>query len=354
MTRPLLVRIVLLVVVLLASLYFIAFDVAGWRLGAQDYRVTVDLPAGGGIYTEAFVTYRGVTVGRVRTIEVNPGGVQVIAAIDPGVRIPADTEVDVRELTAAGEQYLDFVPSGPGAPYLHAGSVIPASRTTVPLPIEKVLSDTSRLLRSINPSQLDIVTGTLGNGLGGTGPALRDIVVAGQSLFDALQAASGATVETITAGHVVLQGAGRVDGAFGRFASGLRQLSAQLRSSNSDLAALLVNGDAAVSGTSRLLSQYSVSLRGLLAAAGTTSAVSLAEEPELRALLQVLPIFAGRIGSIVRGGNLHVQLEYNTDDPVCPYIPGALTPLPTQPTGGPALDRTCPLSTPGALARGGG
>lgn len=354
MSRSLAVRIVALVVVLLASFYYIAFDVLSWRLGAQDYRVTVMLPRGGGIYTEADVTYRGVTIGRVVKIGVSPTGVAVTAAIDPGVRIPTRTDVRVSELDAAGEQYLDFVPRTSSGPYLHAGSVVPAAETTTPLPISTVLANTSALLNSIDTAQLQQVTQALGSGFGGTGTDLRNIIVAGQSLFAALQAASAATVEVVDAGNVVLKGAKATDAAFGLFAAGLDRLSAQLRASNGDLQDLLGNGDAAVGATTTLLDEISASLRALLANAGTTSAVTAAEQPEVRALFEVLPLFAGRIGSIVHGGSLHVELDYNTDDPVCPYVPGADTALPTARTGPPPLDRTCSLSTPGALARGAG
>lgn len=354
MTRSLWARMVALLVVLAASFYYIAFDVAGWRIGAQDYRVTVMLKKGGGIYTEAYATYRGVTVGRVVRLELLGGHVGAVVAIRPGVRIPADTTASVRELTAAGEQYLDFVPRAGHGPYLHAGSVVPLADTNEPLQIATVLGNTASLLRSIDPQQLTTVTKAFGAGFDGTAADLRNIVVAGQALFDALDSASSATIELITNGHTVLEGAKATDPAFGRFAASLDKLSAQLRASNSDVKALLVNSGAASRQGERFLDQSSRSLRSLIDASGTVSAVALSEEPELKALFEVLPVFAGRIGTVVHDGSLHVELDYNTDDPVCPYIPASQTALPTQKTGAPALDRTCTLSTPGALARGAG
>jgi phospholipid/cholesterol/gamma-HCH transport system substrate-binding protein len=352
--RSLIVRMVALVAVLLASFYYIAFDVAGWRLGAQDFRVTVMMPQAGGIYTEADVTYRGVTVGRVVKLDLKPTGVAVVAEIVPGTKIPSHSVASVRELSAAGEQYLDFVPTTPGGPYLHPGSVVPASQTTIPVAIDKVLADTSSLLDSINPQQLTTVTNAFGTGFGGTGTDLRNIVVAGQALFKALQAASTSTIEVVVGGNTVLKGAVATDKAFGRFAAGLDKVSAQFKASNSDITSLLGNGVASEQQTSLLLDQSSGSLASLFDNAGTVSGVQLAERSEVQALFQVLPVFAGRIGTIVHGGSLHVELDYNTDDPVCPYISGAQTPLPTQKIAGPDLNRYCGLSTPGALVRGAG
>ena len=42
------VRVTALVVVAVLGVSYIVFDVIGWRVGAQPYEVTVDLPRGGG------------------------------------------------------------------------------------------------------------------------------------------------------------------------------------------------------------------------------------------------------------------------------------------------------------------
>ena len=88
MTRSLLIRVLALVAVLLVSFWYIGFEVIGWRIGAQAYRVTIDLPAGGGIYTEADVTYRGVTVGRVVKLTLSPNGVGVGRLLTMSIRPP--------------------------------------------------------------------------------------------------------------------------------------------------------------------------------------------------------------------------------------------------------------------------
>ncbi len=51
-------------------------------------------------------------------------------------------------------------------------------------------------------------------------------------------------------------------------------------------------------------------------------------------------------------GQVHGELDFNTADPVCPYIPGSQMPGPTQPVASPPLDNTCPVVVPGMLERG--
>ena len=43
--------------------------------GIGTYRVSADFVAGGGLYKNANVTYRGVAVGRVESVGLNPNGV---------------------------------------------------------------------------------------------------------------------------------------------------------------------------------------------------------------------------------------------------------------------------------------
>ncbi|HLI23442.1 MAG TPA: MlaD family protein, partial [Acidimicrobiales bacterium] len=143
-------RMVALAVVVVLGVYYIGVDVLGLRAGRQPYVVSVLLPRAGGIYTEANVTYRGVPVGTVERLDLSVRGVRVELAINPGVRIPADTRAEVRELSALGEQYMDLVPQRPGGPWLHGGSVIPESRASVPVAVGAALADLGSLVNSIN------------------------------------------------------------------------------------------------------------------------------------------------------------------------------------------------------------
>src|SRR5690348_6509467 len=55
------------------------------------YVVRLELADGGGIFTNAEVTYRGVTVGRVGPLHLTAGGVEVDLNVDDAApRIPVD------------------------------------------------------------------------------------------------------------------------------------------------------------------------------------------------------------------------------------------------------------------------
>ena len=169
----------------------------GYRIGAQPFAVTVDLPRGGGLYSDGFVTYRGVDVGRITSLSLSPKGAVATLAIDPGTQIPADAVARVHDLSVAGEQYLDLVPPAVGWPgaarrqrdraaaHRGPGVGVPAARRRRP-------ADRQR-----ERHEVKTITEALGTGLAGTGPDLRAITVAAERLVGALQAARAATVTII-------------------------------------------------------------------------------------------------------------------------------------------------------------
>ena len=103
----------------------------GRLLGLRGYyMVQLELANAGGIFPQADVTYRGVSVGRVGAVRLDldrgrsgPEHQQLRAA-DPG-----GLQASVADLSAVGEQYVNLRPATSSGPYLAQGSVIPRSDT---------------------------------------------------------------------------------------------------------------------------------------------------------------------------------------------------------------------------------
>src|ERR1700739_1862232 len=83
--------------------------------GIGTYTVNADFVAGGGLYKNANVTYRGVAVGRVESVGLNPNGVTAGMRLNSGTPIPSNVTATVKSVSAVGEQYIDLVPSKPAA-----------------------------------------------------------------------------------------------------------------------------------------------------------------------------------------------------------------------------------------------
>lgn len=352
MSKRLAPRLIALGVVIVIGVYYIVFDVLGFRLTSQPFPVTVMMPSAGGLYSGANVTYRGVPVGTITGLDLSTQSVAVRLAINPGEQIPDNGMVYVKELSALGEQYLDLQPSSNSGPDLQGGTVIPESRVVLPTPIGTALVDLGRLLQSVNPNDVHTVERFLTTAFVGTGPGLRTIIVTGQKLFEALLAAQPETVNLVVDGNKDLKVLESTDGDIARFSAGLASLTATLKNSNSDLKALIDNGNTAAQQLNPFLAQNNKNLAGVIAGLAASSAASAQFNPQVRAIFELLPVVAGDLASVASGGQVHGTLEFNTANTVCPYILGSQMPGPTEKMSSAPLDNSCTSSAPDMLQRG--
>ena len=269
-----------------------------------------------------------------------------------GQHIPDNGPVQVKELSALGEQYLDLQPVTGSGPDLHSGTVIPADRVVLPTPIGTALVDLGTMLKSLNPQDLQTDENFLASAFVGTGPDLRTIIVTGQQLFNALVAAQPETVNLVVDGQTDLQTLEATDGDLATFTQGLASLTGQLRHSNGDLQALIRNSQSAEHQLNPFLAADNAHISALVSSLATDAQVSDQYDQDVRAIFELLPVVSDDLASVVAGGQLHGELDINTADTVCPYIPGSLMPGPTQAVASPNLSNTCTTSAPDLLERG--
>jgi phospholipid/cholesterol/gamma-HCH transport system substrate-binding protein len=350
--RSNLFRMVALVVTVLAGFGYILFDVIGLRVINPRFGVTVMLDNAGGIYTGSDVTYRGVDVGRVTGLTLTRTGVAVHLGIDPGTKIPANSTASVRELDAAGEQYMDLVPSSSSGPDLKSGSVIGVRRTSVPISIDATLIDFGQLLTSVDTKNIEALNQELAAGLGGTGPQFRTLVTDLTNLMVSLRQSQGSQINLQVDGNKVLREAIHTNKEFASFSNSLRRLTGQIAASNKNLGSLITNGATANRNVHTLLYNDSGSIESFIHGLGTITSTAYAREPAIQALFQALPLFATNLAAISSGGTVHTELLYNTDNSVCPYLPASLIPSPTQKVSSANLGLNCTSAATDLLQRG--
>lgn len=350
MSRSLLSRMIALLVVTLLGLYYILFDAVGITVTNQPYTVHAVLTAAGGIYQDAAVTFRGVQVGKVSAVHLEPTRVVVDMAIKQGTQIPVNATASVKELTAAGEQYMDLVPPTTDPPYLRSGYTIPVDRTSVPVSIGQLLNTVNSLVNSLSASDLNTLSRALAEGLQGAGQDLRSIIMDGSTLFQALQSAAPATANLINSGNQVLSTFNETSDGFAQFSHNLNLLSQQLVQSNSDLVNLLQNGAAISTTGNQFLSQNAGPTISLLQDLGTLSNLSFVREPAFQALFEVLPLFSQDIASTSTNGQIRFELTFNYDHTVCPYSTTMVEP--TSLVVQADLTQNCSRQAPDLLQRG--
>src|SRR6516165_8944742 len=160
------------------------------------YVVQLELANAGGIFPQANVTYRGVSVGRVGAVRLTSTGVEADLNISNSAPpIPADLQASVADLSAVGEQYVNLRPATSSGPYLTGGSVIPRHDTTLPLPVTALLTSVNQLATSVPLGSRHAGLNERAAGSGGTGPSLQ-ARIDGQAKFG--RAAGGALPQTDT------------------------------------------------------------------------------------------------------------------------------------------------------------
>ena len=171
-TRKTKLQLLAFATIALLGMSYVGFNYVGLdrALLGSGYDVAADFEDSGGIFVNAEVTYRGVSVGRVTDMQLVDEGVRVTLTIEPDApSIPVDTDAVVATRSAVGEQYVDLRPAADDGPYLTDGSVIPRSRTAIPIPVEQLLLSMDEFITSLDPESLRILVEELGTAFAGAG-----------------------------------------------------------------------------------------------------------------------------------------------------------------------------------------
>jgi phospholipid/cholesterol/gamma-HCH transport system substrate-binding protein len=335
------------------GIVYATFSVIGVNLLHRPVHVSVQLADAGGIFTHANVDYRGQQIGSVSDVRLRPGGVTVELAIDPDKRIPTNAQAVITSLSAVGEQYVDLRPQAPGPPYLKDGDVIPESRARTPLPVATLLVDLEAVVHSIDPHDLDIVITELSTAFSGNGQQMHRIVDSASQLVDSLRAAEPQTVDLVGAANTVLTTAINASQDFQTFSNALAQLTAQLKSSDSDISALLANGQPAIAQLDSFVRETSAPLAVLLGNLVTTGNILAARVPGLSQLLIALPDTGAKLAAIARGGQAETDIYVDTASPVCGYLSAGEMRSPLDGSfRSPYVNKDCATTAPNMLQRG--
>lgn len=106
----------------------------------------------GGLKTGQEVRVAGVSVGKVKAIDLQGDKVHVKFLLDKGTRFGTETGAAIKVKTLLGSMYLALTPSGPGQ--LAKGATIPVSRTVPPYDVVAAFSDLSETTDKIDVPQL--------------------------------------------------------------------------------------------------------------------------------------------------------------------------------------------------------
>jgi phospholipid/cholesterol/gamma-HCH transport system substrate-binding protein len=305
--RSILVKVTAFAVITVVGVSYVLFHYIGLgkAVFGNGFTAYVDMRDSGGIFSSASVTYRGVDVGRVGKIQLKPDGIRVSLNLDGKIPIPTDLKASVGNGSAIGEQFIDLQPQAAisrSTTYLHGGSVIPQSATSLPVSTQELLVNLDKLVNSLPKNDLRTVVEQLGDAFRDTGPALGRLLDASNSLVTTATDELPQTISVINNGGTVLDTQADLSPQTLNFTSEFASFSDQLRKSDADLRAVLDKGVPASQQVTDLIHQLDVPLTNLISNGVTLGEVTQARVQPLRTALILYPYIIATSFGVFSGG----------------------------------------------------
>ncbi|OUS91638.1 MCE family protein [Rhodococcus sp. NCIMB 12038] len=269
--------------------------------GIGMYTITAEFDRAGGLYVNSLVTYRGVDVGVVKSIDVGPDRASAELQLDSDFAIPANSRAFVRSVSAIGEQYLDMVPASSEGPFLADGDVITKSNTEIPVPASEVVDKVNVLLSELPKDDLRVTVDEAYTAFDGAGPALSRLIDSSRPLIELAQAKIGTTRTLLDDAEPVLDAGVDSRADIASFSRDLSSFSEQLVMSDAQVRGVLDNGSQFFDTVSGTLDDVRPTVPLLLANLQTVGEVARVNLPGIRQILVVYPAVSASINYMHRG-----------------------------------------------------
>ena len=308
--------------------------------GIGTYGVSADFVAGGGLYQNGNVTYRGVAVGRVESVGLNPNGVTAEMRLNSGTPIPSNVIATVKSVSAVGEQYIDLVPpSSPASTKLHNGSRIDRANTRIGQDVADLLKRAETLVNSLGDTRLKELLHETFQAANGSGPELARLIESARLLVDEANADYPQVSQLIDQAGPFLQAQIRAGADIKSLSDGLARFTSEVRQADPQLRSTLETAPGATDEASTAFSGIRPSFPTLATSLANLGRVGVIYHKSIEQLLVVLPPLFAAITTAAGGGpqdegaKLDFKLDLN-DPPPCAvgFLPPPLMRTPADET----------------------
>lgn len=298
--------------------------------GIGTYGVSADFVAGGGLYKNANVTYRGVAVGRVESVGLNPNGVTAHMRLNSGTAIPSNVTATVRSVSAIGEQYIDLVPpENPSSTKLRNGFRIQRQNTRIGQDVADLLRQAETLLGSLGDTRLRELLHEAFIATNGAGPELARLIESARLLVDEANANYPQVSQLIDQAGPFLQAQIRAGGDIKSLADGLARFTWQLRAADPRLRDTLADAPDAIDEANTAFSGIRPSFPALAASLANLGRVGVIYHKSIEQLLVVFPALVAAIitsaGGVPQDEGAKLDFKIDLHDPP-PCMTGFLPP----------------------------
>ncbi|KAB1150164.1 MCE family protein [Streptomyces luteolifulvus] len=262
---------------------------------SEAVRVTAYFPRTVGIYPGSDVRVLGVRIGEVGKITPEGDRVRVELSYDAGHRVPADAKAAIINSSVVSDRYVQLLPVYRGGPAMRDGGVIPASRTAVPVELDRIFDSLHTTAEALGPEganrngSLSRLLGVSADNLDGQGGKLHRTV---EDLSEAVTTLSDGRTDlfgTVRNLQVFTAALAADDKSVRSFNSTLAAVAGQLAGERKDLAAALKNLGTALGDVSAFVRNNKKSLTSNVRGLSKVTRVLVTQRAALAELLEVAP-----------------------------------------------------------------
>jgi len=283
-------KVVVFVVIALLTTTFLAVHYVGLDRYYGGYEVIVDMPEAGGLFENSEVTYRGVPVGRVESLEADRDGARAVVRINRGSpAMSADLEARVVDRSAIGEQYLDLRGGSTNGEKLADGAHLTLTAEDLPPSIDGLLRSSRDLVASVPSEDLNTVTDELYEFTRGNGANMARLLKTSTAFARTADRNFLTTVSLIDSSGKVLATQEATAASFQSFSKDLDLLAHSLEDQNDDWRRLIEQTPASARQLDRLFSTVGQPLGQLMSNLVTTAQVFGANADGVKETMIKLP-----------------------------------------------------------------
>ncbi|MDF3339992.1 MCE family protein [Mycolicibacterium septicum] len=313
------------------SLFYLHLPAA---VGIGTYHVNANFLTGGGIYSNANVTYRGVTVGRVDSVGLAPDGVVARMQLNSSTAIPDNVTATVKSVSAVGEQYIDLIPpESPSTDKLRNGATIDQQNTRVGQDIAGMLHEADTLVSSIGNSRLQDLLRETFKAFNGSGPELARLIESSRLLIDEANASSGETTQLIDQAGPFLEAQMRSGDNIRSLADGLARFTGEVNKADPQLRTTLKTVPGTTEAANTAFSGIRPTFPVLAANLANFGRIGVIYSKSLEQALVIFPALMAALNTVAggvpsdEGGKLDFKVDLG-DAPPC--LTGFLPPTQTR------------------------
>ncbi|NKQ51675.1 MCE family protein [Amycolatopsis sp. K13G38] len=291
--------------------------------GFGQYEISVEFTDATGLYPGAMVTYRGVEIGKVRSVDLGGPGAVVTLGINESVRIPDHSHVAIRSASAIGENSVDLTPGHAGAPWLEPGARIAAADTSTLPRADHLISSLHDLAASVPPDALRTVLQELTTGLSGRGQDVGTLLDSARTILREAGLNLEPTVGLIQQLGPFLDTQHDIRDQTHSLAGDLDSFTGQLRRSDQDLRTLLAAVPPAANEVTDLENRLGPVLPQLLTDLTSTGQVIRAQLPGVSQIFVLYPAIVSALQRVIQQpgaapGTAHLGVRLSVNDvPPC-------------------------------------